>query len=49
MKSTVFRDVKFEQEYERGKSLYPVKQVGETTKRGTMQRFYPDDNFHTNH
>ena len=44
MKSTVFRDGKiYEQEYERGKSLYPVKQVGETTKRGTMQTFYPDD------
>lgn len=44
MKSTVFRDGKmYEQEYERGKALYPVKQVGETTKRGTMQTFYPDD------
>ncbi|MFC6877488.1 DNA topoisomerase (ATP-hydrolyzing) subunit B [Flavobacterium myungsuense] len=44
MKSTVFRDGKvYEQEYERGKSIYPVKQVGETTKRGTMQTFYPDD------
>src|SRR5688572_29242610 len=36
MKSTVFRDGKiYEQEYERGKSLYPVKQIGETEKRGT--------------
>jgi len=44
MRSTVFRDGKiYEQEYERGKSLYPVKQIGETTKRGTMQTFYPDD------
>ncbi|MFZ4435091.1 MAG: DNA topoisomerase (ATP-hydrolyzing) subunit B [Flavobacterium psychrophilum] len=44
MKSTVFRDGKiYEQEYERGKAMYPVKQVGETTKRGTMQTFYPDD------
>src|SRR6187431_529923 len=44
MKSTVFRDGKiYEQEYERGKSIYPVKQVGETDKRGTMQTFYPDD------
>ncbi len=48
MKSTVFRDGKiYEQEYERGKSIYPVKQVGETTKRGTMQTFYPDDTIFT--
>ena len=48
MKSTVFRDGKvYEQEYERGKSLYPVKQVGETIKRGTMQTFYPDDTIFT--
>ncbi|GEP52304.1 DNA gyrase subunit B [Flavobacterium noncentrifugens] len=48
MKSTVFRDGKvYEQEYERGKSMYPVKQVGETTKRGTMQTFYPDDTIFT--
>ena len=44
MKSTVYRDGKiYEQEYERGKSLYPVKQVGTTDKRGTLQTFYPDD------
>ncbi len=43
MKSTVFREGKiYEQEYERGKSLYPVKIVGETEKRGTRQTFYPD-------
>ena len=48
MKSTVFRDGKiYEQEYERGKSMYPVKQVGETTKRGTMQTFYPDPTIFT--
>ncbi len=48
MRSTVFRDGKiYEQEYERGKSLYPVKQIGETTKRGTMQTFYPDDQIFT--
>jgi len=48
MKSTVFRDGKiYEQEYERGKSMYPVKQIGETTKRGTMQTFYPDDTIFT--
>lgn len=43
MKSTVFREGKiYEQEYERGKALYPVKTVGETDKRGTRQTFYPD-------
>ena len=48
MKSTVFRDGKiYEQEYERGKSIYPVKQIGETDKRGTMQTFYPDDTIFT--
>jgi len=48
MKSTVFRDGKiYEQEYERGKAMYPVKQVGETTKRGTMQTFYPDSTIFT--
>ncbi|KQS46170.1 MULTISPECIES: DNA topoisomerase (ATP-hydrolyzing) subunit B [Flavobacterium] len=48
MKSTVFRDGKiYEQEYERGKALYPVKQIGETEKRGTRQTFYPDDTIFT--
>ncbi|RZJ28393.1 MAG: DNA topoisomerase IV subunit B, partial [Flavobacterium sp.] len=44
MKSTVYRDGKvYEQEYERGKALYPVRQVGETDKRGTTQTFWADD------
>ncbi|HOZ75011.1 MAG TPA: ATP-binding protein, partial [Flavobacterium sp.] len=48
MKSTVFRDGKiYEQEYERGKAMYPVKQIGETEKRGTRQTFYPDDKIFT--
>ncbi|RZK01503.1 MAG: DNA gyrase subunit B, partial [Flavobacterium sp.] len=48
MKSTVFRDGKiYEQEYEKGKAIYPVKQVGETEKRGTRQTFYPDDTIFT--
>jgi DNA gyrase subunit B len=43
LRATVHRDGKvYEQEYERGKSLYPVKQIGETTKRGTIVTFYPD-------
>ena len=43
MKSQVFRDGKiYQQEYEKGKPLYPVKVVGETTLRGTRQQFWPD-------
>jgi DNA gyrase subunit B len=43
VKATVHREGKvYEQEYERGKALYPVKQVGETEKRGTIVTFYPD-------
>jgi DNA gyrase subunit B len=48
LKATVYRDGKiYEQEYARGKALYPVKQVGETTKRGTMVSFLPDDSIFT--
>ncbi len=43
MLSQVFRDGKiYQQEYEQGKPLYPVKIVGETDKRGTRQQFWPD-------
>ncbi len=43
MLSQVFRDGKiYQQEYEKGKPLYPVKVVGETEKRGTRQQFWPD-------
>ena len=43
LRATVFRDGKvYEQEYERGKSMYPVKQIGETDKRGTTVTFKPD-------
>ena len=43
MKSQVFRDGKiYQQEYEKGKPLYPVKVVGETDLRGTRQQFWPD-------
>ena len=48
MKSQVFRDGKiYQQEYEKGKPLYPVKVVGETTKRGTRQQFWPDPTIFT--
>ena len=43
MKSQVFRDGKiYQQEYKKGKPLYPVKVVGETEKTGTRQQFWPD-------
>ncbi|NMH26675.1 DNA topoisomerase (ATP-hydrolyzing) subunit B [Flavobacterium silvaticum] len=48
MKSVVFREGKiYEQEYERGKALYPVKQIGTTEKRGTQQTFFPDTQIFT--
>lgn len=48
LRATVFRDGKiYEQEYERGKAMYPVKQIGETTKRGTMVTFKPDSTIFT--
>ncbi len=43
LKASVYREGKvYEQEYERGKPLYPVKVVGETTERGTMVTFKAD-------
>ena len=43
LKATVHRDGKiWEQEYERGKTLYPVKSVGKTDFRGTIVIFKPD-------
>ena len=48
MLSQVFRDGKiYQQEYEKGKPLYPVKVVGETNKRGTRQQFWPDPTIFT--
>ena len=48
MKSQVFRDGKiYQQEYEKGKPLYPVKVIGETTKQGTRQQFWPDPTIFT--
>ena len=48
MMSQVFRDGKiYQQEYEKGKPLYPVKVVGETTLRGTRQQFWPDPTIFT--
>lgn len=48
MMSQVFRGGKiYQQEYERGKPLYPVKVIGETDKRGTRQQFWPDPTIFT--
>ena len=48
MKSQVFRDGKiYQQEYEKGKPLYPVKVIGETDKTGTRQQFWPDGDIFT--
>ena len=43
LKASIHRDGKiWEQEYERGQTLYPVKPVGETDFRGTIITFKPD-------
>ncbi|MBR9757320.1 MAG: DNA topoisomerase (ATP-hydrolyzing) subunit B [Algicola sp.] len=43
LRATVYRDGKiWEQEYERGKALYPVKAIGDTDLRGTVVTFKPD-------
>ncbi|PCJ94435.1 MAG: DNA topoisomerase (ATP-hydrolyzing) subunit B [Flavobacteriaceae bacterium] len=48
LKATVFRDGKiWEQEYERGKALYPVKSVGDSDERGTEVTFMPDTSIFT--
>ncbi len=41
--TTVFRDGKmYEQEYAKGIPLYPVREIGKSDKRGTLQHFHPD-------
>ena len=48
MLSQVFRDGKiYQQEYAKGKPLYPVKVVGDTELRGTRQQFWPDASIFT--
>src|SRR6056300_1515558 len=48
LKATVYVDGKiWEQEYERGKALYPVKSIGDTDKRGTTVTFWPDPTIFT--
>ncbi|MEN8798477.1 MAG: DNA topoisomerase (ATP-hydrolyzing) subunit B [Flavobacteriaceae bacterium] len=48
LKATVCRDGKiWEQEYQRGKTLYPVKSTGESDERGTTITFHPDEEVFT--
>jgi len=48
LKATVYRKGEvWEQEYERGKAMYPVKKVGTTDKRGTIVTFRPDPTIFT--
>ena len=48
LRATVFRDGKiYEQEYERGKAMYPVKEIGVSDKRGTTVTFRPDPTIFT--
>jgi len=43
MLTTVYREGKiFEQEYSKGIPQYPVREIGVTDKRGTLQHFKPD-------
>ena len=43
LKVKVFREGKiYIQEYKKGKPLYPVKEIGETSERGTCVHFKPD-------
>ncbi|MCL8008381.1 DNA topoisomerase (ATP-hydrolyzing) subunit B [Gelidibacter japonicus] len=46
--ATVYRKGEiWQQEYEKGKPMYPVKKIGETDKRGTMVTFKPDPTIFT--
>ena len=48
LKATVYRNgIIYEQEYARGKASYPVREVGETDKRGTTVTFKPDPTIFT--
>ncbi len=48
LKATVHREGKvWEQEYERGKTMYPVKSVGTSKETGTIVTFHPDEEIFT--
>lgn len=43
LQALVFRDGKvYEQEYSKGKALYPVREIGTTTEKGTQVTYSPD-------
>lgn len=43
LRATVYLNgIVYEQEYSKGKALYPVKEIGTTTERGTQVTFTPD-------
>src|SRR5690554_1950682 len=47
--ATIHRDGKiWQQEYQRGKEMYPVKSIGETDDRGTKVTFKPDSDIFQN-
>ena len=49
LKAEVFREGKsYVQEYSIGKPLYPTKEIGPTTKRGTIVTFKPDSSIFEN-
>ena len=48
LKATVHREGKiYEQEYEFGKPMYPVRECGDSDKTGTIVTFMPDDSIFT--
>lgn len=48
MTTQVFRNGKtYQQEYEIGKPLYPVKEIGTSDQTGTKQQFWPDGSIFT--
>ncbi|MCB0371640.1 MAG: DNA topoisomerase (ATP-hydrolyzing) subunit B [Muricauda sp.] len=48
LRATVYREGKiWEQEYEKGKALYPVKSIGDSNETGTVVTFIPDDTIFT--
>lgn len=48
LKATVYLDGKiWEQEYSKGKALYPAKPIGDTDDKGTMVTFLPDTSIFT--
>ena len=48
LRATVYLDGKiWEQEYERGKALYPTKIIGDSDDKGTLVTFLPDTSIFT--